>query len=102
MQTREDNLQIQTIHQTLRENQLLEKEKRLMGYNLVKESAAEVQVQKKAARVEFIRRKKEIRKKIEELKKQGRKVEEIYKYTSDIIFEEDEESHRYDEEPTIS
>ena len=70
-----------------------------MGYSEIKKSAEETLEQKKQARAEFLQRKRQVMRKIEELKRQGRSVEEIYKYTADIIPEVD--SARYDDEPPI-
>ena len=43
-----------------------------------------------------------IMRKIEELKKQNRSIEEIYKYTNDIILEEDDEEEEEDNLPDMS
>ena len=46
---------------------------------------------KKDLQMEFEKKRLLVLEKIKKLKSQGRGVEEIYKYTNDIIFEEDDE-----------
>jgi hypothetical protein len=46
---------------------------------------------------EFIEKRDLILKKLEELKKSNKNIEEIYKYTSDIILEEEGEEEDEDE-----
>ena len=57
----------------------------------VRRQSLETLQQKKKARAEFLEKKSMIQAKIKELRSQGKGVEEIYKYTSDIIFEDDAE-----------
>ncbi len=56
-----------------------------------RDHSLEMVEKKKGLQKEFEKKRLLILEKIKKLKSQGRGVEEIYKYTNDIIFEEDDE-----------
>lgn len=73
------------------QTKFLNKEIKHLRVNKERDNSIELANQKKDLKNEFARKRKLVLEKIKKLKSQGKGVEEIYKYTNDIIFEEDDE-----------
>jgi len=56
-----------------------------------REQAQELSKKKNDLKRDFERKRQQVLERIKKLKSQNRSIEEIYKYTNDIIFEEDDE-----------
>ena len=69
----------------------MKKEIRAIQHGQLRQLSDETIAQKKEARRQFMRNKALIQQKIKQLKDQNRSIEEIYKYTNNIIFEDDDE-----------
>ena len=70
---------------------LLDKEMRTMHLQKEKESAQKLRQAKNELHREFVRKKEMLLDKIQSMKSENRSIEDIYRYTNDIIFEEESE-----------
>lgn len=73
------------------QQQLLGKEMRHLRATKEREQASDLARKKTELKREFDKKRLQVLEKIKKLKAQGKGIEEIYKYTNDIIFEEDDE-----------
>ena len=58
-----------------------------------RESEAQLVNAKKQLEQQYARKREQVLQKINTMKRQNKSIEDIYKYTNDIIFEEDNESN---------
>lgn len=70
---------------------LLEKEMRVLQREKEKEGEQRLKRAKSELQREFVRKRELVLQKITALKNSNKSIEDIYKYTNDIIFEEEDE-----------
>lgn len=79
------------IKQEQKVDSFRKKQEKISKLSSIQSVKNRIQSQKQSITRDFLEKKDLIMKKLMELKSQNRNIEEIYKYTSEIIFEEEDE-----------